>query len=241
MTIADDIAIKFDELTKVAAQVYTIRKGDTLGRIARYNGLTLEQLYLANPNSAPRWKKNPRGLQIGEKVNIPESAIQFGAKLKGRTVQDIIDASSKFAGIDSKLLAALIQRESGGKLDALSPAGARGLGQLMPGRIKDFKITDPNDPTQNIPATASYLAQMYRIAPGTGDEKLWNALAAYNWGPTALLKWHKMQPLDFSKMPQETQKYASSIFQSLGKSPPAHYQNWLAKQTKPTAMTTKPV
>ncbi len=46
---------------------YTAKKGDTLFKIAKNHGLTLDQLLALNP----RKKKNPDKLSIGESVNVP--------------------------------------------------------------------------------------------------------------------------------------------------------------------------
>lgn len=67
--------------------------------------------------------------------------------------------------------------------DALSPAGARGLLQVMPGTAKIVAVTE-NSPRANILAGARYLRLM--VDRFQGDLEL--ALAAYNAGPTAVEK-----------------------------------------------------
>jgi soluble lytic murein transglycosylase-like protein len=81
-------------------------------------------------------------------------------------------------GLDRKLLHALVIVESAYRADAVSPAGAGGLTQLMPGTAADLGVRDRFDVEQNLSGGADYLArQMLRF----GDVRL--ALAAYNSGP----------------------------------------------------------
>lgn len=96
----------------------------------------------------------------------------------GHLMPLILDAANK-AGIDPALFEALVGRESSFRPDAVSPAGARGLAQLMPKTAAGLGVTDIFDPRQNLEAGARYLAQMLRQFDG--DKEL--ALAAYNAGP----------------------------------------------------------
>lgn len=75
------------------------------------------------------------------------------------------------------LYRANIEVESAYRQDAVSRAGAIGLGQLMPATARDLGV-DPRDPLQNLDGSARYLAMMLETF---GDPHL--ALAAYNAGP----------------------------------------------------------
>lgn len=86
--------------------------------------------------------------------------------------------------IDVKLLTSVIWVESrfchyepGTSHVRTSAAGARGLGQLMPGTAKEMNL-NPDDPVQNIAGASLYLRRMYVLF---GDWSL--ALAAYHAGP----------------------------------------------------------
>ena len=86
------------------------------------------------------------------------------------------------------LYRANIEVESAYRQDAISTAGAIGLGQLMPATARDLGV-DPRDPLQNLDGSARYLAMMLERF---GDPRL--ALAAYNAGPDAVRQYGGIPP-----------------------------------------------
>lgn len=81
------------------------------------------------------------------------------------------------------LLEAVVWQESRWRADAVSPAGARGLAQLMPGTARYLGV-DPDDPHANLEGGARYLReQLDRF-----DGDLEKALAAYNAGPARVMR-----------------------------------------------------
>lgn len=92
---------------------------------------------------------------------------------------DILDASAYYQ-VDPILIAALFTCESGFHEDAISPAGAIGIAQLMPGTAETLGI-NPYDTRDNIFGGVAYLAQQLNEF---GDYAL--AEAAYNAGPGAV-------------------------------------------------------
>lgn len=104
-------------------------------------------------------------------------------------------------GLDQSLLRAVMEIESGGDPAAVSPKGAQGLMQIMPGTARDLALQDPFDPQENIDAGSRYLkAQLKAFA---GDVRL--ALAAYNAGPEAVRKYGGVPPFP------ETQRYVGLV------------------------------
>lgn len=124
---------------------------------------------------------------------------------------DIINAAGQQYGIDPDLLRAQMMRESQGNPKAVSPKGALGLMQLMPGTAQDLGVTNITDPQQNIMGGAKYMRQ---LIDKYGD--LDKAVQAYNMGPTAYDKYASGQ----RPLPEETSKYldrVSSTFAELKK------------------------
>ena len=80
--------------------------------------------------------------------------------------------------IDPRLVFSLIWQESGGKLHVVSPKGARGPLQLMPGTAVRFGARNPFDPDEAVKAGVAYLVSLLDQFGGNVSQ----ALAAYNAG-----------------------------------------------------------
>ncbi|MFC3689499.1 transglycosylase SLT domain-containing protein [Aquipuribacter hungaricus] len=112
------------------------------------------------------------------------------------------DATARYS-LPEGLLAAVAQKESGMRADAVSPAGARGLMQLMPGTAKELGV-DPMVPAQAVDGAARYLRQQLD-AFGSVDL----ALAAYNAGPGAVRRHGGIPPY------AETQNYVTAVMAAM--------------------------
>ena len=106
--------------------------------------------------------------------------------------------------ISPTLLEAVVWQESRWNTGALSPVGARGLTQLMPGTARQMGV-DPHDPMANLEGGARYL-RMQLDAFGGDIER---ALAAYNAGPARVTKAGGVPAI------RETQLYVASIMAHL--------------------------
>jgi soluble lytic murein transglycosylase-like protein len=111
-----------------------------------------------------------------------------------------IDAAAAKYNVDPALLRALIRQESNFNANATSPAGARGLTQLMPGTAAALGV-DPSVPAQAIEGGAKYLRQ--QLDKFGGDPA--KALAAYNAGPGAVQRYGGVPPF------AETQNYVRKV------------------------------
>lgn len=113
----------------------------------------------------------------------------------------LVDSGTR-NGVDPLLLYSVMHQESSFKSHALSPKGARGLMQLMPGTAARFGVTSIFDPRQNIEGGARYL----RFLLDRFDGNVNLALAGYNAGEGAVEKYGWQIPPY-----AETQEYVRRI------------------------------
>lgn len=103
--------------------------------------------------------------------------------------------------IDATMLVAIVTVESRWHTHALSPAGAIGLGQLMPGTAASLRV-NPRDPGQNLSGAARYL----RGLVGRYGRRHYDLVfAAYNAGPHAVGEYGGVPPYE------ETQQYVTRV------------------------------
>jgi len=125
------------------------------------------------------------------------------AAFKKRTSQ--YDASiSKYGskyGISAALIKAVITTESCFNSEAVSPKGAQGLMQLMPGTAKRFGVEDSFDTDANIRGGTKYLQFLLEYF----EDDLLDAIAAYNAGEGTVKKYKGIPPY------KETREYVSKV------------------------------
>lgn len=143
------------------------------------------------------------GAVLVEPVEVP-TGVTEPARLDplSQPFQEAVDAAALAHGLDPKLLHALVVTESAYRADAVSPAGAGGLTQLMPRTAFDLGVRDRFDPIENLRGGADYLArQILRFR----DLRL--ALAAYNAGPDRVARLGRVPDL------AETRAYVASVIE----------------------------
>ncbi len=125
-------------------------------------------------------------------------AVRYKGNYRGEYL-DVAKAAARRHDVPEEMFLKLVQQESGWNIGAVSPKGATGLAQLMPGTAKRLGV-DINDPSDNLDGGAKYLRMMY---DRFGSWRL--ALAAYNAGPEAVEKHGGIPPFD------ETKNYVLAI------------------------------
>jgi soluble lytic murein transglycosylase-like protein len=126
-----------------------------------------------------------------------------------RIARSIIGYSNAY-GLDARLVMAVIAVESNFRSDAVSPKGAMGLGQLMPGTAQDLGVQNPWSPEENIAGATrllrGHLERMRQTPAGeVTEEQLHLALACYNAGLGAVKKYKGVPPY------RETKDYVRKV------------------------------
>lgn len=225
MSIANELASNFHKFEsgsiEKTAKVHKLEKGQNVGVLSRMYNVTEEQIFEANKSRNLEARKNV--LQIGETIVIPVSALEFSKNISPLELPQQIEAAAKFAGVPARLFEAMIQVESQNCTQNTSHAGARGCGQLMPNILSLFGVTSPDNTAQNLSASAQYLASLIRSAPGANnEEKEWNSLMMYNWGPGNFSSWYSTK--DPNKLNAEAKSHPKKIFDILGRPVPKVYE-----------------
>jgi soluble lytic murein transglycosylase-like protein len=131
-------------------------------------------------------------------LDNPSTDDYRGARLlpSSQPLDRLVTRIANETGLDPKLLHALVIIESAYDSRAISPVGAQGLTQLMPGTAAELGVSDAFDSEENLRAGARYLAiQIGRFS----DIRL--ALAAYNSGPNRVARLGRVPDIN------ETQNY----------------------------------
>ena len=130
------------------------------------------------------------------------------AQPKPASLTDLIDNAARKYGLPPALVRAVVAAESAYRPDAVSPKGAIGLMQLMPGTAHDLGA-DPTNAAQNVDAGTRYLRDLLLKY----DNHAYSALAAYNAGPGVVDKYHGVPPY------RETQNYIWSVLRHWQRQP----------------------
>lgn len=183
MMFADEIANKGKGIGIAEMVYYQLSGGDKLHYKSQENSSTISDLL--------------------SKASINNGyQDSFISKLKSRISKydDIISLASDSYGVDKELIQSVISAESAGKENAVSKAGAKGLMQIMDSTAEDLGIENVFNPIENINGGTKYLKNMIDKFE---DKDL--ALAAYNAGPSNILKYGDIPPFP------ETKSYVNRV------------------------------
>ena len=121
-----------------------------------------------------------RGKELTIEAKTDADAISLADKWD---LEDHAVSEAERMGLNPDVALRQMRQESGSRSDAVSPKGARGPMQLMPGTARELGV-DPNDPYANI--TGGLIYYKKQLDANGGDER--KALAAYNAGPGAVAR-----------------------------------------------------
>ena len=130
-----------------------------------------------------------------------QPTLQDQGKDSQNDIDRLIDRVASQVSLAPELIRSVVAAESDFQPDAISPAGAQGLMQLMPETAKELGVEDSFDPHQNLLGGSQYLKQLLDKYGGDLD----HALAAYNWGQGNVDR-HGLE-----RMPQETREYLARV------------------------------
>jgi hypothetical protein len=136
----------------------------------------------------------------GAFADPPQS--RSAAKRLINRVCDLIETEARKNGLPEDFFARLIWKESRFDPNAVSPVGAEGIAQFMPGTAKMRGLANSFDIEQAIPASAKYLAEMKASYGNLGL-----AAAAYNAGESRVSRWLNSGGF----LPMETESYVFDV------------------------------
>jgi hypothetical protein len=157
-------------------------------------------------------------------ASVFPSASRF-ATTSSVDLNEVVNSASGRYRLDPDLVNSVIKAESGFNVRAVSPKGAQGLMQLMPGTASKLGVPNAFDPAANVEGGAKYLRELLERY----NFDLVKALAAYNAGPQRVEQFGGVPPYyetrayvarvvrDFNKKKEAQQKAASSSKTSAAK------------------------
>jgi hypothetical protein len=155
-------------------------------------------------------------------VEQPEAASgdwkDHGWSSGNESIDQLIKKHGTHFGVDPYLVFLVIEQESHFHPKVVSPKGARGLMQLMPGTARRFGVSRPFDPAENIRGGTQYLKELLTMFNGRVDL----ALASYNAGEGRVLDYgNRVPPF------KETRDYVKRIS--------SRYHNHVEDDARPVA------
>jgi soluble lytic murein transglycosylase-like protein len=231
--------------TSFASDLAILRNGFSIPHERHEQIGTVTRLYLtldgSNYADVPtaeivRFEKGPPTPPAPKVVAAPAGmAVPDTPQTNPITLDQAIAAGSQRYRIDPDLISSVIHAESNFNPHAVSPKGAQGLMQLMPGTASNLGVKNPFDPQANVDGGTRYLRELIERY----NFDLVKALAAYNAGPHRVEQYGGVPPY------RETRAYVARIVRDFNRKKLAQ-QKTAAKMaasakrpvTKTTASTT---
>jgi hypothetical protein len=181
------VAISMGTSGRVRADIYTYTDA---------NGVT----HISNRPPGGR-RTGVRQVRTSDRAPRPSPSVPSDIPDGARNWDSHIREAAALYRLPEPFIRAVIRVESGGNPAVVSPVGACGLMQLMPGTAARMGVTDIFDPRQNILGGTRYL----RVLANLFNGDLILTIAAYNAGEAAVLRYRGIPPYD------ETQRYVRRV------------------------------
>jgi soluble lytic murein transglycosylase-like protein len=164
-------------------------------RVRLFKGSAVTEFATEEVASFEQEEAAPIVLTLPAPPNLPEpSAV---------VAKDMYSSAAEKHGLPVALIKSVVKAESNYQANAVSPKGAIGLMQLMPGTARELGV-DPRVPEQNVEAGTRYLRDLL-IKYERSEDQVARAIAAYNAGPAAVDKYKGVPPY------LETQSYVRRV------------------------------
>ena len=164
-------------------------------------------------------------------VNLAANAAKFEPAKPAPALNQVVDSASAAYHLDPDLVNSVIHAESGFNSHAVSPKGARGLMQLMPGTANQLGVNDAFDPQSNVTGGSRYLRELLERY----NFDLVKALAAYNAGPGRVEQYQGVPPF------RETRAYVAHIVHEYNRKKIAQEKLAQGKIAQKSGVQPKPV
>jgi soluble lytic murein transglycosylase-like protein len=193
-----------------AAERVTLRNGFSMrcdhhalvdGRLRLYLSAGEDNYIELVPDQAASFEQVSDSPPAQSAPPAPQLSASLNTHLNTADLGEILARAGREHNLDVDLLASVVEAESGGNARAVSPAGARGLMQLMPGTAAGLGVKDSFQPRQNIQGGSAYLDELLTRY----NDNLALALAAYNAGPEAVDRYRGIPPY------RETRLYVARV------------------------------
>jgi len=172
-----------------AAEMANLRNGFSLRHEHHEVIGDTTRLYMS-ANPADGYVDVPTAEIEGFEPAPPDAQDQALQTAKSQDLKAIVSAASGQHQVDADFIASVIKAESGNNPRAVSPKGARGLMQLMPGTASQLGVKDSFDPADNVDGGVRYLRELLLLY----NNDMVKALAAYNAGPQRVEQYKGVPP-----------------------------------------------
>ena len=202
------------QLSALAAEVAVLRNGrsishtrrEQMGNLTRlytiegYVDIPTDQIASIEPDDTPvAPPQEPQQQQLPQQQPTP--TMQPVAATSQVDLDQLVREASARRQLDPDFVNSVIKAESNFKTRAVSPKGAQGLMQLMPGTAAQLGVSNAFDPKANVEAGTQYLSDLLDLYH---DDPI-KALAAYNAGTQRVEQYHGVPPY------RETRAYIARI------------------------------